>query len=475
MFIKLKYFTGEEVYVLFENDGYKKYATNDVMEINGKYYPKNDNFKYVSAFHNIRFNRKDIIFDCKKSMLYWINYVVETEKYNEDYYVLSISNKIENSTRYFLSDFLIKKEDIKLVEEFFYNRNTQRNNELSSVKDYVDNETLSMARNILDSIDDNTFLNFKCLTHCSLYSGSVTKRENYLKYFFTVSDGEGLKGNEKKSTIAKSQAEARSLRLFLELFVEFAEMLVEKHNISIYFAKAIAWEAIKTILIKKYSLIWEREYEGFLSHNFEEISCDSNNNEHALKSYIETVIECPSINFEEINIILMYFLFSKENDLSQNIGQYFIDCNILFEEVKKQVKKQENRNIILNNKKKTKRKYTIDDIDLMTGSEFEEFIELMFQKLGYTTQLTPKSRDQGIDVIAKRNSVKIGIQAKCYSSSVGNSAIQEVVAGGNYYLCNKMIVVTNNYFTTSAVELASSNNVVLWDREFLKIKLQEIF
>ena len=37
------------------------------------------------------------------------------------------------------------------------------------------------------------------------------------------------------------------------------------------------------------------------------------------------------------------------------------------------------------------------------------------------------------------------------------------------------MVITNNYFTSSAASLAQSNNVVLWDRDFLKMKLKEVF
>ena len=37
--------------------------------------------------------------------------------------------------------------------------------------------------------------------------------------------------------------------------------------------------------------------------------------------------------------------------------------------------------------------------------------------------MTAISGDQGVDIIAYRDRVKYGIQCKCYSSNVGNSAI----------------------------------------------------
>ncbi len=118
--------------------------------------------------------------------------------------------------------------------------------------------------------------------------------------------------------------------------------------------------------------------------------------------------------------------------------------------------------------------YTIDDIDLMSGTEFEKFTSELFMRMGYKTIITKTSRDQGIDVIAEKSGVRYGIQVKCYSSVVSNSAIQEVVAGLSFYKCDKAMVITNSYFTSSAIDLAKANGVILWDREMLKQKILEL-
>lgn len=114
---------------------------------------------------------------------------------------------------------------------------------------------------------------------------------------------------------------------------------------------------------------------------------------------------------------------------------------------------------------------TIDDIDLMSGLEFEQYISDYFHQKGYHTEITKGSGDQGIDVIAEKGSTRIGIQVKCYSGNVGNAAVQEAVAGKAFYKLDKVMVITNSYFTSSAVELAQANNVILWDRSILKEKL----
>ncbi|NNG67526.1 restriction endonuclease [Caldanaerobacter subterraneus] len=111
----------------------------------------------------------------------------------------------------------------------------------------------------------------------------------------------------------------------------------------------------------------------------------------------------------------------------------------------------------------------------MTGKEFESFIYDLFERMGYSVRLTPSSRDQGIDLIATKNGLSIGIQAKRYSTKVSNKAIQEAVAGMKYYNLSKVIVITNNYFTKSAIQLAEANEIILWDRTILTEKIRDFY
>ncbi len=118
--------------------------------------------------------------------------------------------------------------------------------------------------------------------------------------------------------------------------------------------------------------------------------------------------------------------------------------------------------------------YNIAQIDLMSGVDFENFVAELFRRLGYQSEVTKSSGDQGVDVIAKKGTQTLAIQAKHYNQAVGNHAIMEVVGGAKFYNANLCYVVTNNYFTKSAKELAATNNVILWDRDKLIEKLNEI-
>lgn len=108
------------------------------------------------------------------------------------------------------------------------------------------------------------------------------------------------------------------------------------------------------------------------------------------------------------------------------------------------------------------------DFDSMNGHEFEAFCAELLKKNGFRNVTKTKgSGDQGIDILAKKGNVSYGIQCKCYSSKVGNKAVQEVFSGKAYYNLQIGVVLTNNYFTPSAINLAEKNGILLWNRQKL--------
>lgn len=115
----------------------------------------------------------------------------------------------------------------------------------------------------------------------------------------------------------------------------------------------------------------------------------------------------------------------------------------------------------------SKKAYFIEDVDNMSGYEFESFLTRLFKKMGYIVEQTKLSGDQGADLLARKHGEKIAVQAKRAGSKIGNSAIQEIVASLKHYEAQKGIVVTNSGFTKSAKELAKSNRIELMDRKAL--------
>lgn len=101
------------------------------------------------------------------------------------------------------------------------------------------------------------------------------------------------------------------------------------------------------------------------------------------------------------------------------------------------------------------------NIVVKNGLDYELYVEKYLQNLGYIVTRTPKIGDQGVDLIAEKNEDRKAIQCKYYSKPVGNRAIQEVIAGANFYQCTSAAVISNSSFTKSARQLAENSNVEL--------------
>lgn len=101
------------------------------------------------------------------------------------------------------------------------------------------------------------------------------------------------------------------------------------------------------------------------------------------------------------------------------------------------------------------------DMEINTGVDYEVFVENKLKNMGFEIQRTKITGDQGVDIIAIKDNHKTAIQCKYYTKSVGNKAVQEIVAGANFYGCSKKAVITNSFFTKSAKQLAASLDVLL--------------
>ena len=118
-------------------------------------------------------------------------------------------------------------------------------------------------------------------------------------------------------------------------------------------------------------------------------------------------------------------------------------------------------------KKRRYLKSPLSKIDVMSGTEFEEYLKARFEHMGYKVLLTPATNDYGADLILNKKGEVTVVQAKRYNGNVGNKAVQEVVAAQAYYDADHAMVITNSYYTDNAINLAEVNNVELWDRDNL--------
>lgn len=460
----------EYTYVSFEEESITEYKNDDIVEKDGEFISISGIGQEKSFFYSAR----SIYDDVSNFPIYWEKITLEFyQNENSEY------GEMHFKFQYMMDEVLyVTKSQFDSIILFYNSRNDKREKERLLIQSFIDEKALSIAENLVDNLDEHTFFYILVLRHLYLYSANAFfdgswGRSQYDYYDASYRALSKLKGKEKKQAEKTYEYIKNKLSKAIEYMTGFAKIIESEKHINRFIAMAVAWEAIrqKTILI--YSEQWKNEYGGFLDCSFE--LTDANDHKEAKKEYIKNIFECGKIDISQAEYRLFYYFISKEPSEIYDIGEYFCECEKLIQEIESEINADDIRSKLLTKHARKPSKYTIDEIDLMSGTEFEEFISFMFSKMGYTTHLTPPTGDQGIDVIAIKNNIRIGIQAKCYTNSVSNAAVQEVVAGKGFYSCDKAMVITNNYFTSSAVSLAESNNVVLWDRNFLKMKIKEVF
>jgi HJR/Mrr/RecB family endonuclease len=99
--------------------------------------------------------------------------------------------------------------------------------------------------------------------------------------------------------------------------------------------------------------------------------------------------------------------------------------------------------------------------DVKTGAEFERYCARQLRDAGWDVEETRGSGDHGVDLLAKRNGLRVAIQCKFHEKAVGNKAVLEVVGGQRHYRAAATVVVSKSGYTPMAEELARSNGTVL--------------
>lgn len=103
--------------------------------------------------------------------------------------------------------------------------------------------------------------------------------------------------------------------------------------------------------------------------------------------------------------------------------------------------------------------------------DFEQFVGKVWDSMGWQTDLTSRSNDEGIDIIAEKSDIhheKAVIQVKRYSyeNKIGRPDIQQYdTLRRQESNVDFVIVVTTGYFTQSARDLANDLNVKLVNGE----------
>ena len=111
--------------------------------------------------------------------------------------------------------------------------------------------------------------------------------------------------------------------------------------------------------------------------------------------------------------------------------------------------------------------YSLEELDQLSGAEFEAWVTEVLNAASIPAENIQHTGDFGVDVVATVDGTRVGIQVKRYASSIGNSAVQEALAGSGYHDCELAAVVTQSTYTRAARKQAARARVpvLLVDRE----------
>lgn len=466
--------------VLQENDLEIKKRSNQIQRLETKFEELNNKIaegerrfaeykKYIKEYKKYikEYEKQEIIFDEARK---------ENRKIKREYEQRKIKNKI------------LKNEEIELKEQLsiLKNKVITKNERLDYLNKLVSELDLKVKNeeiidNILENVDD--WENPELYDNIQIYESNKELNTfifNFVDKYFPECSNLIIPEVESKiiNYIDTGKASLYGINSFFfeinktitfydELLVKFIHLL-EKKGFNVASRKILIIKYIKFEVIKQ-----------IYNNTIVEINVSKIKKSNAKEAFYSLFDYYPEKELQQYGVIafISYYFFKNK------IPTFKYDNLDSFYEIQKKYYEEYELNkldrVISSGKNEASQKVMINEIisglDLMNGFEFEKFLSKLFIKLGFKSQKTKSTGDQGADIIVENEGVIYAVQAKRYSTKVGNKAIQEAISGKAYYGTDCAMVVSTNYFTKQAVDLASKSNVILWNRDKLISMVNEAY
>ena len=99
----------------------------------------------------------------------------------------------------------------------------------------------------------------------------------------------------------------------------------------------------------------------------------------------------------------------------------------------------------------------------LDGVGFERGVARIYREKGFDVEFTPRTNDQGVDLILKRNGAVSIVQCKAYTDNVGVSAIRELAGvRASWPHAEEVILVALYDFSSPAKDFAAQHNIELF-------------
>lgn len=111
----------------------------------------------------------------------------------------------------------------------------------------------------------------------------------------------------------------------------------------------------------------------------------------------------------------------------------------------------------------------------MRPEKFEELACNLFEKIGYTTELTPRTGDHGVDAYLYNENEKIVLQCKRVKNSVGEPVIRDLYGAVHDTKSNSAIIVTTGKVSQKAREWIKDKPIRIIELDELRRLISEHF
>lgn len=109
----------------------------------------------------------------------------------------------------------------------------------------------------------------------------------------------------------------------------------------------------------------------------------------------------------------------------------------------------------------------------MDEAEFKRFCVKVLENNDFIDIVVlPVSDDERVTIVARKDEVKYALLCKYTANSVNDEAVKVIESGRKFYHCHVGVILTNTSFSKEAKELALNQNIILWDKEKLQLKIK---
>jgi restriction system protein len=105
----------------------------------------------------------------------------------------------------------------------------------------------------------------------------------------------------------------------------------------------------------------------------------------------------------------------------------------------------------------------LGNLRLLTDGKFDDYVEGLFEGLGYLIAEAGGRESLGVDwILTDPRGNRTALQTRRWRQDVGPEAIEQIVGGAVYHRCDDRLVITTESFTREARRLGKQTGTRLW-------------